>query len=161
MPYQISGTGYCKQCGVLLEKRNYSYERRYGRPLQTICKHCLRPSKSCKVVYSTPGQQRKASRNAVRIRAHLECLRRPKKTDRKRNMYTRGKPWRRHIKGRITAKNHKKRLSTRYMIRLLTDGGRVDIEVSDIPMDIIILKRKQLKLYRHVKQQNNINNTNI
>jgi len=52
-------------------------------------------------------------------------------------------------------RKERSRLFDNYIKKLISDGN--NLKFADIPQELIELKRKQLKLYRHVKNQQNKN----
>ena len=131
----------CKKCGVSLCEKNekFNQNQTYKRYRMYICRHCYDNSSYCKTTYTDPKLDILCKKRVKLINAYCSKRRRIET----RKLY-------------VNAKNAKEReeLSDIYIIKvLLSDKKKLFKSTFDITPELIEIKRKQISIYRALKQK--------
>lgn len=131
----------CKKCGVSLCEKNekFNQNQTYKRYRMYICKHCWDGSSYCKITYTDPQLDILCKKKVKLVNAYCSKRRRIEKR-----------------KLHVDARNKREReeLSDVYIIKvLLSDKKKLFKSTSDITPELIEIKRKQISIFRILKQK--------
>ena len=141
----------CIKCGVVICERNIHQTKNYPNVKYKKCKHCTKNNRSCFVIYEDERLYKIASENSTKLQRQFprvikENLERNKKNALRPEVRLRRQQW-----SKDYLQNQKKELGDYYVKLCLINKN--NFRTKDITPELIIMKRKYLKLLHNVQEE--------